>query len=419
MRRMQQGGQPLLKAYGTENRGLGRWVAAVALGVMAGFVALPVLSGLAWANVPSPPAVHPPNVPRPDLPPPVVPPPNLPPPDAPPPDRTAPQTEPPDTAVPQARPPALEAPALDVQGPQPPGLPGTAGNQPGTGSPPAPQPGIGPGAPAAPPPNAPGLQPPVPGTTPPGAPVTPTPHAGERPWWAPSPETVSQSRTIISKVGNFLGSVVPSVAAYVEGFRLKQSGDYIIATGARYFASKGEKLSFWQRLVMWGRVPGTRYRADNPAVRKYFDPKVAIRNSLDESVNITSKSFWRAARKAGGPVGLALVIGGDLYDYSPWGSHAAEGIASTGFAAAAVVDTGLAVTSGAVSAAAGAWAAGAVAGMVAGSVVPVVGTVAGFLVGLGLTFFLASAPGRRFRNWLHGGVKGALDWVSGKVSSLF
>jgi hypothetical protein len=205
------------------------------------------------------------------------------------------------------------------------------------------------------------------------------------------------------------GGVLPVVLATAHGYRIVPRGNYATVKGNR-FLGPGILAAY----LRTGRVPGVRYRIDNPKVSKFLSTDAAARNAAREALDVRNPGFWRAARKGGGPLGLSLTLGSDVYDFTA-GGHKSKGLASTDFAATAAVDTSL-LAGSTVAGAAAATAttsllAGGATGAAAGSFAPGIGTAVGFGVGIGITFLMTTEPGRQVRGQMISGTKAALDWV--------
>jgi hypothetical protein len=106
--------------------------------------------------------------------------------------------------------------------------------------------------------------------------------------------------------------------------------------------------------------------------------------------------------RGAGRVSMLLSLAPDGFDYSPWGPHRHEGMASSGFASSVVTDLGFSLGQMAISAGAGA-AVGTLG-------CPVAGTAVGFATGLVLGAVVEFTPGgRSARNAVQGAVKTDID----------
>lgn len=114
--------------------------------------------------------------------------------------------------------------------------------------------------------------------------------------------------------------------------------------------------------------------------RMATDPVYANKHTLNREFYPFRSGWMRDSVRGGGPVGIALNIGGSVYDYSPWGNNAHVGYASTDFASNIVTDLTLGGASTVVGVTAGLGAA-ALTGAAMGSVFPGVGTLIGLGVG--------------------------------------
>jgi hypothetical protein len=197
--------------------------------------------------------------------------------------------------------------------------------------------------------------------------------------------------------------VLPTVIATKNGYRIVNKGDYVTVRGRHPFGS-----DLWSRYVASGRVPGTRYRVDNPKVAKAFRLSPALRAKGFEMLPFDNR-FLKAAGKGSGPLGLGLTFGEDIHDFTR-GSQSSKGLASTDFAATVAVDAGLAGGTAVVATGAGVGAAAA-SGALAGSVVPGVGTVVGFVVAGGVAYALTTDSGRAVRGAMISGTKTAMDYA--------
>ncbi len=230
----------------------------------------------------------------------------------------------------------------------------------------------------------------------------------------------------ITKVWGFgaKGGQLPTIlASLLKDYRLVPSpdGKYIIAKGWRFLSSDD---SWLEQYIQSGRLAGTRYLADNPAVAKSFDLKAMINGDLSKAFNPSDSAFWKAAPRAGGAAAMTLMLGTDVYNYG-WGSDRKQGFGNQ-FAAAVTVDGAATAGTIAVSdaaATAGGTAVGAMIGADAGSVVPGVGTVIGLGVGAGVGWFMSTGTGKALRSdavhvvatGLHDGEKLASGaWNDGK-----
>jgi hypothetical protein len=162
------------------------------------------------------------------------------------------------------------------------------------------------------------------------------------------------------------------------------------------------------RYLRTGRIPGTRYGIDNPQVAKTLRLSAALDARMRELVPL-DKRFLKAAGKGSGPLALGLTLGGDVYDFTR-GPQAGKGLASSDFAATAIVDTGILGGTAAVGATARVGSA-MVMRATMGSVVPGVGTVVGLVVAGGTAYFLTTEPGKAMRSAMIGGTKSAIEFT--------
>jgi hypothetical protein len=199
------------------------------------------------------------------------------------------------------------------------------------------------------------------------------------------------------------GGVLPTLLATAYGYRFIPSGDYVNVRGTR-FAGEG----LLARYLRSGRLAGTRYGIDNPAVAKAFRLGPALGSKFAEVLPMDAR-FIRAAGKGSGPIALALTFGGDVYDFT-LGPEKGKGLASTDFAATTITDATILGGTAAVSTGAGV-AAAAGTGAMFGSVVPGVGTVVGFAVAGGVAYFLTTSPGKAVRSAMISSTKSTIEFA--------
>jgi hypothetical protein len=199
------------------------------------------------------------------------------------------------------------------------------------------------------------------------------------------------------------GGVLPTLLATAYGYRFVPGGRYVTIRGSRFL---GDGLL--ARYLRTGRLAGTRYLVDNPAVAKSLRLSPALAGRAAEMLPMDAR-FLRAAGKGSGPVALALTFGGDVYDFT-LGPDKGKGLASSDFAATTITDASLLGGTAVVSTGAGV-AATAATGAMFGSVVPGVGTVVGFAVAGGVAYFLTTSPGKAVRSAMISGTKSAIEFT--------
>jgi len=199
------------------------------------------------------------------------------------------------------------------------------------------------------------------------------------------------------------GGVFPTLIATANGYRIVPAGDY-----ARVFGNRFPGDDAWSRYLRTGRLPGTRYLVDNPAVARTFRLGTGLAGRAAELFPLDSR-FVRAAGKGSGPLALGLTIGGDVWDFTG-GPHGSQGLGSTDFAATTITDVGILGGTAAISTGAGVGAV-AVYGAAAGSVVPGVGTAVGFVVAGGVAYFLTTDTGKAVRSTMISGTKSAIQFT--------
>ncbi|MFZ0216801.1 MAG: hypothetical protein WAM30_12780, partial [Candidatus Dormiibacterota bacterium] len=152
------------------------------------------------------------------------------------------------------------------------------------------------------------------------------------------------------------GGVLPAIWATLKGYQLIDNGKYVIAKGQR-FVTDGSTLL--QKYIQSGRLPGTRYLADNPEVSKFLNTTDKITSDLKTGFNPADSSFWKASTRGAGAAAITLMLGSDVYSYG-WGANRKDGFGNQ-FAGAVTVDGATTAGTIALSDAAGT-AAGAAAG---------------------------------------------------------
>lgn len=206
-----------------------------------------------------------------------------------------------------------------------------------------------------------------------------------------------------------------AILSYKYGFRLNRTNaGNVSISGLKSFENQ-PKTNYERNLMneYKGDIKRNWYRPDqNQTVRKLTQPGYAVRQALGDNYNPLGRNFWKASNnlKGGGIIGLGLTTAGTFIDYSPIGSKAGTGYASTDFAASLTTDLGFAGATTAISTAAGAGAT-ALALATMGSVVPGLGTAVGLVVGAGIGWFMGTEAGQRIRDGVQKTVKSVYDGI--------
>jgi hypothetical protein len=199
------------------------------------------------------------------------------------------------------------------------------------------------------------------------------------------------------------GGVLPVLLATAHGYRLFPAGNYVTVRGSRFLGD-----GILARYLRSGRLAGTRYAIDNPAVAKSLRLGPAFANRAAELLPLDSR-FLRAAGKGSGPIALGLTIGGDVYDFT-LGAERGHGLGSTDFAATTITDVGILGGTAAVSTGTGIFVTGAT-GAAFGSFAPGIGTAVGFGVGVLIGVGLQTGPGKAVRGAMISGTKSTIEFT--------